>query len=222
MTEPIALPRPPAPSPLAEPSAIVEPHLRGMPPPPGAEITDYEIVAGERTTLRSEESYLVRARDAAMQDEKARAVLSGEPVVVLGAAELVDQKSREYTPTVLIAYDYAIARSYEIALDSDGETLRVSDVRESDTQPSPSDAEIERAIGLARGQADQYLERDWTANALLASGVSPGDRYFGRRLLVVVFGPADERLPRVRCLVDLSSGDVLGMDVHAPTGEEEQ
>ena len=82
------------------------------------------------------------------------------------------------------------------------------------------DEEIERAIRLARERAGAHLDDGWTANALLASGVGVGERYYGQRRLVVVFGPADERLPRVRALVDLARNEVVGVDVHDELEED--
>jgi hypothetical protein len=219
VTTPIELPRPPDPPRLLEPAAVVEPPLRDMPAPSTPEITDWEVVRTARDTAPSNAPLLGRAMDIAMRDERAGSLLQGERVVVLGVARLLDRKS-EAPATVLVAYDYERARSIEIELSGGDEAMRVAEVVESDHQPSPSDEEIDRAVRIARERVGNLLEPDWTVNALLTSSVSAGDRHFGQRMIVVVFGPADERLPRVRCLVDLGRDEAVGLHVRAVTGVE--
>jgi hypothetical protein len=220
------LSRPPGPERLLEPPAILEPRLRGMPPAPGGEIGDWEPVASEERPLAATADLTTAARDAALADDRVRGLLGGERTTVLGASQLLDEKGDERedgdtTPTtVLIAYDYDRARAIEIRLRGQCDAMRVEEVTESDHQPSPSDEEIERAIRLARERAGAHLDDGWTANALLASGVGVGDRYHGQRRLVVVFGPADERLPRVRALVDLARDEVVGVDVRDELEED--
>ncbi len=220
MTEPMELPPPPEPARLLEPAAIVEPRLQDMPPPPTPDISEWELVTTERYAPPSLEPLMARARDAAVRDERVEALLRGERVVVLGAAQQLDRKS-DGPATVIVAYDYERARSIEIELTGPEEAMQVAHVAESEHQPSLSDDEIDRAIRIARTRAGEHVQSDWPANALLTSSVSAGDRYFGRRLVVVVFGPADERLPRVRCLVDLGREETVGLHVRVVTGVEE-
>jgi hypothetical protein len=165
------------------------------------------------------------ARRALLAHDQARAVVEGPRTAVLGASQLVDDKEYEQRPrTVVVLYDYEQGNAIEVVVGEEagaGEP-RVESVEPTDRQPSLSDQEIERAITLAR-EADRvapHLSEEWVANALLTSDVSPGDQYYGQRRVVVVFGPAEERLPRVRVLVDLATNAVLGMDVRSDTLEE--
>lgn len=59
------------------------------------------------------------------------------------------------------------------------------------------------------------LEEGFEAHALLVSDVEQGDENHGRRRFSVVFGPADERLPRIQVIVDLVTQDVVGVKMGA-------
>jgi hypothetical protein len=217
------LPQPPTAPPLQEPPAIIEPPLRDSPPPPGGEIGQWEAVESERRALAPAEELMEVARRALLAHDQARAVVEGPRTIVLGASQLVDDKENEQRPrTMVVLYDYEQGQAVEVIVGEEAGESRVESVEPTDRQPSLSDEETERAITLAR-EADRvapHLSEEWVANALLTSDVSPGDQYYGQRRVVVVFGPPDERLPRVRVLVDLQTDAVLGMDVHSDTLDE--
>jgi hypothetical protein len=193
-----------------------------MPEPPGPEIERWERVELEIRPLRAGAELTATAQAAAFANDRVRQLVRGGRSIVLGASQLTDGKGVDQPVTVLLAYDYETQRAIRVRLTGEGESQRVEAVEETSDQPSPSDGEIEEAITLARYAEGvvPHLTSDDKANALLASSVEPGDRYYGRRLIVVVFGPPDQRLPRVRALVDLSSRQVLGVDIQEDSGEE--
>lgn len=217
------LPQPPTAPPLQEPPAIIEPPLRDLPPPPGGEIEQWEAVESERRPAAPAEELMEVARRALLAHDQARAVVEGARTIVMGASQLVDDKEYEQRPrTTVVLYNYEQGKATEVVLGEEAGEPRVESVEPTDWQPSLSDQETERAITLAR-EADRvapHLSEEWVANALLTSDVSPGDQYYGQRRVVVVFGPPEERLPRVRVLVDLATDAVLGMDVHSDALEE--
>jgi hypothetical protein len=194
-----------------------------MQEPPGLEIEQWVAVELQRQPSVAAVELTRAAQQAAFSDDRVRQLLRGGRSTVLGVSQLTDEKSMDEATTVLLAYNYEAQRAVRVRLIGGIESLRVKEVEEIYEQPSLSDAEIEEAIALARfadGVAPN-LTGDDEANALLASSVERGDRYYGRRLIVVVFGRVDERLPRVRVLVDLSSREVLGVDVQSQSLEEE-
>jgi hypothetical protein len=209
---------------LQEFPAIVEPALRDIPEPPDSGIEGWELVDTERVALPSATEVVQVTREVALADDRVRRLVADKRYVVLGASRLSDDKERESPTSVLLMYNYTDEQTYRVWLSDEDGDLRVRDVEEIDEQPQASDEEIERAIGIAR-EADsvrRHLGEGFEANALLASAVEPGDRHYGRRRIVVGFGPADERLPRVRVLVDLSAEKVLAVDASGDELEEGQ
>jgi hypothetical protein len=208
------LPRPPTFGVRREFSAIIEPALRDIPDSPDVEIEGgAEVVQSERHDLFGDDE-LLRARDAALGDERVQRLLVDQRYSVIGASRRFDDKERREPSTVVVVYRYGDQRTVEVWLEGDREELRVSDVVEADYQPAPSDEEIAYAIELARGGRGvaEHLVDDYEATALLTSDVEPGDLHYGSRRFVVGFGPADERQPRVRVLVDVGAERVLTVE----------
>jgi hypothetical protein len=222
------LPRPPRALVRGEFAAVIEPALRDIPEFPGPDLeSDAEPVDVERSEDAEREELLHLARKAALADERVQRLLGEGRYSVIGVSLRVDDKERREPPrAVLVAYRYEEERAVEVWLDVGGHgDVTVAEVLEVDYQPPPSDEEIERAIEIARGGRGvaERLEDDFEATAILASDVEPGDRHHGRRRFAVGFGPPDERMPRIRALVDLGAETVLALYVseeERPGGEE--
>lgn len=209
------LTRPPTARVRAEFPAIIEPALRDIPENLDAEIEGgFQLVEGERHDLAAHDRLLAAAREVALADERVRLALGDRRFALIGASRRLDDKERREPVTVVVAYRYEDARAVEVWLTGEADDLRVAEVQEVDYQPPPADDELRRAIELARGArgvAEQMAD-GWEATAILASDVEPGDRHYGSRRFIVGFGPADERMPRVRALVDLGVERVLAVE----------
>ena len=209
------LPRPPRVLERRDFPAIIEPALRDIPESPEPEIEGgFKLVETERHDVAAEERLAAAAREVALADERVQQVLGDSRFTVIGVSRRLDDKERREPLTVLVAYRYRDGRAVEVTLSGE-EDVRVADVQEVDYQPPPSDEELERAIAIARGGRGvaDHLVDDWETTVILTSDVEPGDRHYGRRRFVVGFGPADERQPRVRALVDLGSETTIAVDV---------
>ncbi|MCC2274305.1 hypothetical protein LKL35_02465 [Streptomyces sp. ET3-23] len=121
-----------------------------------------------------------RTTPVLMADGRVRAALDGRRYVVLGASALNDDKGRSVPAILVLVHDYTGRRTLEITL--------------AGTHP-----EVVR-----RRTADSV------PMVLLAGDVAEGDEHHGHRRAYVGFGPPDERLPRVRVIVDLGEERVLG------------
>ena len=219
------VPRPPRVGVRREFPAVIEPALRDIPESPDQEIEGgFKIFESKRHNLAEEERLIQAARTAALAEERVQRVLAGQRYSVIGVSRRLDDKERREPATVLVAYRYGDERAVEVWLDGNVEELRVSDVREVDYQPPPSDEELERAIQLARGGRGvaEHLMDGYEATAILASDVESGDRHHGHRRFVVGFGPADERQPRIRALVDLGAERVLAVEVERTERQDEE
>lgn len=217
------LPRPPVPRFRAEFAAIIEPPLRDIPESPAPEIEGgFETFKGERHEVGTDEEPLRLARETALRDERVRTVLGEGRSSIVGVSRRIDDKERREPSLVLVAYRYDDARAVEVWLEGEGGELQVSDVREVDYQPPPSDEELEQAIELARHAVGDQLRADEEPMAILTSDVEPGDRHHGRRRFSVGFGPGDERQPRVRTLIDLGDERVLAIETLEAEREDEE
>jgi hypothetical protein len=204
------LPRPPVPPLLGEHPAVVEPALREMPPFQGLEVSDARAVDVDEGDDRAFAELAARAREAAFADARVRERLGDRRHAVIGVARS-DEKRARTVRLVLVVYCYDDGLAYEVGLaEQDGE-LAVRDVTTADYQPALSDEEVEEAIQLAGGhrQVVDRLQPGYEAHTLLTSAVEPGDEHYGRRRVSVVFGPPDERLPRVHAVVDLGSRNLV-------------
>jgi hypothetical protein len=193
-----------------------------MPPYPGPEIEGgFELVESEPVGGPDLDALARRAQEVAEADERVRERLADHRFAALGASVGADAKD-DRIPVVAIFYDYDANVAVEVELTADGEDLTVVGIEESDRQPAPSDEELERAIELARDdrRVAGRLTEELDARTILVSGVEEGDRHHRTRRIEVSFGLPDERLPRLRALVDLGSERVLGVGVDADHDEE--
>jgi hypothetical protein len=222
-----SLPRPPrVPPALQEFPAVVEPPLRDIDDPPETLIEGFELVESQspRVAVPATTEMADPFREAVFADERIQRLLVDKRHAVLGASRLLDDKEREVPASLLLLYSYTDERTYRVWLEGEGGDVRVRDIEELDQQPPASEEEIQRAIDIARTADDveSRLAEGFEATALLASSVEPGDRHYGRRRVAVGFGPPDERLPRVRVLVDLGTEEVLAVDFRSDGLEEGQ
>jgi len=188
---------------------VIEPPLREMPEYEGA-LADAVTEVVRSGEMEAEYDFRRAAEATALNDERVTGRL-GARYEVIGVSLVEDKEARAFTP-LLIVYNYDENKTLEISMTA-GSEPEVADIVETDHAPPPTDAEIERAIGLARG--DRRIASDlpdgFEAVAILASDVDAHERFYGGRYLAVGFGPADERMPRVRAIVDLSRERVLAV-----------
>ncbi|MCC3777551.1 hypothetical protein, partial [Streptomyces sp. UNOB3_S3] len=170
-----------------------------------------EPVAWEPTAVPSGEELLERATPVVLADPRARAALDGHRYVFLGAGLLSDDKDRTTPAILVLVYDYTDDRTLEFTLD-DGEPPVLTGMTAGPAQPALSDAEIERAVAIARAQSEavRRAPADAVPMVLLTSDVHEGDEHHGRRRAYVAFGSPDRRMPQVRVLVDLGEERVVG------------
>ena len=206
------IPLPPTVPALDHPPPIVEPALRDLPPFDGGDVGEVERVEVDRLPDEDRWSTLEqRARDVALSDDRVRAALDAGPHAVIGVSRALNKDRPDKATITVVAHSYAEARTYEVRVRVRGDDVLVKSVHVLDYQPAPSDEEVEAAIRIAREHrlVSGRLERGYEAQTLLVSAVDPGDEHYGERRFSVVFGPPDERLPRVHCVVDLRSTRVL-------------
>lgn len=195
---------------LPEFPATVEPAIRDI-PGPGPEPGPAGPVVCERAAAPTGEELLSRVSPVLTTDDRIRAALAGRRYALLGASALTDDKHRATPAILVLAYDYTGGRTLEITLD-DGAPPTVTGLVESPAQPGLSDAEIARAVTLARTHPEvaRRATADCVPMVLLTSDVAEGDEHHGHRRAYVGFSLPDERLPRVRVIVDLGEERVLG------------
>jgi hypothetical protein len=217
--------RPPRLPGLAEPPATIEPRLNDIPEFPGPDLEDViRPVDGGSTVPPVTEGFARAAREVVLADDRLRELLGGGRHVVIGVSRRLDDKDRRDVATLVVVYAYERCRAIEVWLAGEEVDLQVAEVIEADYQPAPADDELARAIELARthGRIMDVLADEFEATAILTSDVDVGDLHHGTRRVVVGFGPADERQPRIRALVDLGTEEVLAVETTsaAPIGNE--
>jgi hypothetical protein len=210
------LPRPPRVPVLGEPPPVVEPPLLDLPPYEGLDVDDVEPLDVEVGEGLAGADLVQRVRGVAFRDERVGELLGDKRHVVIGV-RAVEEKEEGAVRFVLVGYIYDDAAAYEVHLGGERDRLEVVDVRREAYHPAPADEEIEEAIRLARAdeRVARSLEDGFEAHALLVSDVEQGDEHQGSRRFSVVFGPADERLPRVHVVVDLGSEEIVGVKMGA-------
>ncbi|GGR37840.1 hypothetical protein GCM10010219_48560 [Streptomyces netropsis] len=188
----------------------MEPAIRDI-PDPGPAPGQAEPMVCERAVAPTSEELLSRVVPVLTADDRVRTALDGRRYALLGASALTDDKDRATPAILVLAHDYTGGRTLEITLD-DGAPPTVVGMVESSARPGLSDAEIERAVTLARAHPEvaRRATADCVPMVLLTSDVAEGDEHHGHRRAYVGFGPPDERLPRVRVVVDLGEERVLG------------
>jgi hypothetical protein len=212
------IPRPPKTGGIHMPVPLETP-LRGMPEWPGPPLeADPEPFRVEVTDHLGD--LLARALELARTDDRVREYLAERRHVWLGASAL-DAKDEKRVSAVVVAFDYERNVAVEVAVAGENRELQVTSVEDAAYHPPPSDEEIARATELARGdrRVAGHLSDDLESSAILVSDVKQGDRHHGNRRIEIGFGRADERLPRIRALVDLGQDQVLG--VHAENGHRD-
>jgi hypothetical protein len=213
-----AVPRPPSRGPAGlEFRPVVEPALGDIPDFPGVEPEEYKVLRKGRGEYDLTHEIAATASELALGDRRVSRRLKGHRHSVTGVSLRDGGKDGEERVLVVVIWDYDGRVTIEAELTGAGTELSVRDVRTDDQQPAPSDEEIELAIRIARSdeRVARELEDGFEAMAILASAVEAGDLHYGRRRLDLGFGPADERMPRVRALVDLGEERVLAVGCSA-------
>lgn len=207
------IPRPPRAREVYDPPPIIDPPLRGMPEWPGPPL-EAEPEPFEVESMDPFGELPARALETAREDDRVREHLGGRRHEWLGASVRGD-KEGERRSAVVVVFDYERNVAVEVALEDAGDGLRVTSVDDAAYHPAPSDEEIRRATEMARGdrRVAAQLSDELEATAILVSDVEQGDRHHGARRIEIGFGHPEERLPRIRALVDLTEERVLG--VHA-------
>jgi len=156
-----------------------------------------------------------------LDHQSVRQRLAGAQWELIGASRRSGKD--EARQVVVVIYDYGRDTAIEVTADEEGsDILSVSDFA---YQPPLTHLEIERAVGLAH--ADERIAHhdltDLVTNAIPLDPPAQGEPGAGHRVLEVLFGCANERLPRYRAIVDLSDRRVLRAGlVDDCCGQEEQ
>jgi hypothetical protein len=194
-----------------EPLAVIEPPLRGLPPPDFTLPEDWEPFESAPSEDEPSPELLARAVERARTDEQTRRWFEADRVTLVGVSlrEERDQPKGERRRLRVVFLDRDGGGALEVDLNEQAE--RVLEVRQTREQPAPTRAEVDQAVGLARQDArlSSVLEPEWFGNAILISPADPQDPASGHRQFDVRFGPTTERLPRYRALVDLTAGMVV-------------
>jgi hypothetical protein len=211
-----SLPEPPRVPVLGQPPPVIEPPLVDLPPHEGLDVEDVETLDIEVSEGQIDAGFVRTAHEVAFRDERVRELLAERRYVIVGARAVDDKQQREAS-FLLVLYRYDDAATCEVYLSGEPDRLEIVDVRQVDYQPPPADEEIEEAIRIARAdeRVGRSLEDAFEAHALLVSDVEQGDEHHGHRRFSVVFGQAEERLPRVHVIVDLISQGVIDVKMGA-------
>jgi len=199
------------PPPRLVPSAELPPHLGGL------ELMRYtgelpdEIEPFEAGAPADDVLTPDRARpviDRLQKHDVFRKRLAHTRWSLIGAVQRGERSKGEPIRHLLVAYDYTNDVAVEFTVDEGND--RVLEMSESAYQPPITEAEVDRAFELAR--ADRRLA-DVDTDDLVPMSIpldSPltGERA-NHRMLEVLFGCEDERLPRYRAVVDLSAEQVV-------------
>jgi len=126
---------------------------------------------------------------------------------LVGGAVRADAKEGE-GHLLVVVYDY----THDVAVEArvDPATGKLLNVSEAVYQPPSADAEIAKATELA--QADQRITAhvpDLTVMAIPLDPEASGVAGSNHRVIEILFGCPQERLPRYRAVVDLSAERVV-------------
>jgi hypothetical protein len=125
--------------------------------------------------------------------------------IVIGVSRRVAKGKGDAEAYLAVAYDYTNNVAVEINANAQGEVVSVTDER---YQPAPVQAEIERAIELARGD-ERIANKVAGMVGMAIPFAGPNNEWERQRVIEVLFGCRSERLPRHRAWVDLSTDTVL-------------
>jgi hypothetical protein len=191
---------------------VIEPGFRDL-PSPSVPQTMGEFEHFQSLPTKDELAKgLKNAASVALADKKVNSLLSNKRYIAIGSS-IVEGKSekgeRHISSIMLVFYNYVDNTAIEALLDKDANN--VIKVEELHYQPAPVQQEIDEVISLAKKDPRliEKLKEGMEGGAILISSPDPKDKNYNHRLFDVRFGFADERLPRFRALVDLSTQNVL-------------
>lgn len=136
---------------------------------------------------------------------KTRARLNRSRTALIGVSRRGEIAKGERRTYVIVAYDYAENVALEITLDEHHEFIGLSEER---YQPPLIQAEIDRAVEMARADA-RLADRVDGLVAMAIPYAGADNEWRERRVIEVLFGCREDRLPRYRARVDLGSESVL-------------
>jgi hypothetical protein len=140
-----------------------------------------------------------------LSNTKVRDRLGRSRHIVIGVSRRVAKSKGEAETYLAVAYDYGNNVAVEITANAQAEVLGVTDQQ---YQPAPVQAEIERAIELARGD-ERIASKVAGMVGMAIPFAGPNNEWEQQRVIEVLFGCRGERLPRHRAWVDLSTDTVL-------------
>jgi hypothetical protein len=198
--------------PLDEPPPVIEPGFRDLAPlnvpQTMGEYEHFQSLPAKDELAKG----LKNAASVALADEKVNSLLSNKRYIAIGPS-IVQGKSqdgeRDTSSIMVTFYNYVDNIAIVALLDKDANN--VIKVEELYYQPAPVQQEIDEVISLAKNDPRliEKLKEEMEGSAIVISSPDPKDKYYNHRLFDVRFGFADERLPRFRALVDLSTQNVL-------------
>jgi hypothetical protein len=191
---------------------VIEPALHGVPAFDGPAPDHFEPFSSEELQPAVSVESLERIRSAVLEHGAVREQLAGVRFEWIGVSVL-DEKADGDGALLAILYSYRDDQAIEVRLDRDGE--KIHDVSVRPYQPPPTEAEIQRAVELAR--SDPRLARRMSddehlvGTAILVDSSDQDSPSLNHRRFDVRFGCPSERLPRFMAMVDLSREAVVSV-----------
>ena len=192
---------------------VIEPALHGVPAFDGPAPDHFEPFVSEELPSAVSGELLERIRGTVLEHGAVREQLAGVRFEWIGVSVLDEKADGGDGALLAVLYSYRDDQAIEVRLDRDGETIH--DVSVLAYQPPPNEAEIERAIELAR--ADPRLaermsdDEQLVGTAILVGSSGQESPSLNHRRFDVRFGCPSERLPRFMAMVDLSREAVVSV-----------
>ncbi len=200
------------PPPCLVPVAEALPHLGGLRLVPFVGDVPDETEPFEPDVLEHDfdDRIATQMLERTLNTDVVRKRLGGTRWAAIGVSQYGERTKDEPRWYLAVAYDYLRNVAVEIRIDENGE---VTDVADAVYQPPASEAELSRAVELARSDgrlADADLDQLTVHTMLLDADVSNGVAVDAHvRIVEVLFACRHERLPRYRAWVDLSTDRVV-------------
>lgn len=200
----------------AELPPFMEPRLAGVPPFDRPLPDQIEPFAFEPVAPIVSAELAARVQEVVLAHQSVSGHLEGRRYEWIGIS-VVDAKaaaeggSGSATSLLAVLYSYGANRAIEVRLDSVGKQVEAVEVLAY--QPPPTNAEIKRAIEMARADRRHrgQIADNLVGSAILVSSTDSQSAAFNHRQFDVRFAGPCDRLPRHAALVDLSTETVVSV-----------
>lgn len=198
----------------AELPPFMEPRLAGVPAFDRPQPDQIEPFAFESVAPKVSAELATTVQQVVLAHESVKRYLEGKRyewigISVVDAKAAADAGSGQERSLLAVLYSYGANRAIEVRLDSAGK--QVEAVEKLAYQPPPTNAEVQRAIEIARADSRHrgQIGDDLIGSAILVSSTDSQSEAFNHRQFDVRFAGPCDRLPRHAALVDLSTETVV-------------